>query len=73
MDIKQAWDIVQKAAKEDGVKVRKKAWDDGEFFIFDYVEDLDISPLAVNKHTGEVNVYFSPDHYPASTKLKRVI
>lgn len=73
MDINQAWELVKQAAKEDNVKVKKKAWDDGKYYIFDYAEDLDISPLAVDKNTGEVVIYFLPDHLADFDKAKRVL
>ena len=73
MDINKAWELVKKAADEDGVKVKKKAWDDGNYYIFDYAEDLDISPLAVDKVTGEVIIYFLPEHISDFDKAKRVL
>ena len=73
MDINQAWDIVKKVAKKDGVKIKKKAWDDGKYYIFAYAEDLDSSPLAVDKESGDVVVYFFPDHLSDFKNCKRVI
>ena len=39
--------------------------DDGQYFIFGYVEEVDISPIGVDKNTGEVANYFPPDHLQA--------
>ena len=41
------------------------ALDDGQFYIFGYAEKVDISPIGVNKDTGEVIQYFPPEHLQA--------
>lgn len=46
--------------------------DDGEFYIFCYREDVDISPIGVNKITGEIIMYFPPDHYEKFKKAREV-
>lgn len=47
------------------------ALDDGEFFIFEYSKDVDVSPIGVNKKSGETLDYFPPDH-PAFLNAKPV-
>lgn len=47
--------------KESGLNIGS-IMDDGKYFIFGYDEEVDISPLGVNKNTGEVIEYFPPDH-----------
>jgi uncharacterized FlaG/YvyC family protein len=54
--------------KETGLKLDNHVLDDGEFFIFGYDEEVDHPPVAVNKETGEVIVYFPPDHADAFLK-----
>lgn len=72
MDVKEAWKKAKASEDKFGLKLKKKAWDDGEFFIFDFVGDDDLSPIAVNKKTGIVDVYFPFDH-PEFKNAKRVL
>lgn len=51
----------QEAMKDMDLKVGS-AMDDGEYFIFGYSEEVDLSPIGVNKETGEVIDYFPPEH-----------
>lgn len=44
------------------------AMDDGEYYIFSYIEEVDISPIGVNKTTGEIIPYFPPEHLPEYLK-----
>ena len=73
MDINQAWEKAKASENKFGMKLKKKAWDDGDYYIFDFVGDDDISPIAVNKQTGIVDVYFPFDHMPEFAKAKRVL
>lgn len=54
---KKAQDIMKDMGLKSG-----SVMDDGEFYIFGYSEEVDISPIGVNKNTGEVIDYFPPEH-----------
>lgn len=58
-------------AKVSGFSIGE-ALDDGEFFIFSYNKNVDISPIGVNKETGETSDYFPPEH-PLFLDAKEVI
>lgn len=45
---------------------------DNSYYIFGYAEEVDISPIGVNKETGEVIEYFPPDHYEEFKNAKEV-
>jgi uncharacterized FlaG/YvyC family protein len=72
MDIQEAKKKAQDYIKETGLKFDNHVLDDGEFFIFGYDEEVEQSPVAVNKETGEVIVYFPPDHIDAFLKAKEI-
>ncbi len=49
-----------------------EALDDGEYFIFSYTKDVDVSPVGVHKESGEVIDYFPPEH-PKFVDAKEVM
>ena len=72
MTIKEAKRKAEESVKNEGLHISSTVLDDGEYFIFGYTEEIDISPVAVNKHTGEIEDYFPPDH-PNFLKAKEII
>lgn len=46
--------------------------DDGEYFIFGYDQEVDISPIGVNQESGEVIEYFPPEHFDNFMNAKEV-
>ena len=73
MDVNQAWRMAQEYAKKNHIKLRKNVLDDGKFYVFDYAEELDVSPIGINKTTGEIIEYFPLDLYPELENAKRVL
>lgn len=71
MTIKEAREKVKKTFEASGLNIGS-VLDDGEYFIFGYVEEVDIAPLGVNKDTGEVIEYFPFDHYDNFINAKEV-
>lgn len=57
----KAMDLVELELKDSGLEIGK-ALDDGEYFIFGYTNDVDLSPIGVNKETGQLDEYFPPAH-----------
>lgn len=73
MDIKQAWKIAKAAETKFGLKLKKEAWDDGEYYVFGLAKDVDLFPIAVEKKTGDVNVYDPFEHMPAFQMARKVL
>lgn len=57
----KAMDLVELELKDSGLEIGK-VLDDGEYFIFGYTNDVDLSPIGVNKETGQLDEYFPPAH-----------
>ena len=57
----KAMDLVELELKDSGLEIRN-VLDDGEYFIFGYTNDVDLSPIGVNKETGQLDEYFPPAH-----------
>lgn len=57
----KAVDLVELELKDSGLKIGN-VLDDGEYFIFGYTNDVDLSPIGVNKETGQLDEYFPPAH-----------
>ena len=57
----KAMDMVELELKDSGLEIGN-VLDDGEYFIFGYANDVDLSPIGVNKKTGQLDEYFPPAH-----------
>lgn len=53
----KAMDLVELELKDSGLEIGN-VLDDGEYFIFGYTNDVDLSPIGVNKETGQLGEYF---------------
>ena len=73
MDVNKAWEKAKASEKQFNIEIKKMAWDDGKYFIFAVAGNYDISPLGVNKETGDVDIYFPFDHIPEFDKAVRVL
>lgn len=63
INLKEATKIAERVAqKEIGENIGGSVLDDGEYFIFDYEDEVDIDPLAVSKETGKCIVYDPTEH-----------
>ena len=61
INVKEAKKKAQEYIEDTDLKIGD-CMDDGEYFIFGFTEEVDFSPIGVNKKTGEVIDYFPPDH-----------
>lgn len=71
MTLAEAKQKVEGHFKEMGLNIGS-IMDDGKYFIFGYDEEVDISPVGVNKGTGEVIEYFPPDHMDDFAKAAEI-
>ncbi len=71
VDIREAYKTAKAEIESEHLHIAKEIYDDGEYFIFGYKEDIDIDPVGVNKKTGELITYYPPDH-PADAKRVRI-
>lgn len=69
--VSEAREKVEKTLEKSGLNIGS-ILDDGQYFIFGYAEEVDISPLGVDKDTGEVIEYFPPDHFEKFQNAKEV-
>lgn len=74
--LKQAVKIAKKRFKKDygtTLIMHRSVLDDGEYYIFDTVIELDESVMiAVSKEDGKITYYFPPDHLENYLKAKEL-
>lgn len=66
----KAMDLVELELKDSGLEIGN-VLDDGEYFIFGYTNDVDLSPIGVNKETGQLGEYFPPAHRRSCQPFKQ--
>ena len=62
IDAKKAREIAEKHKPFDNVELGK-CFDWGDCFVFDYTEEIDVEPVAIDKKTGRSIYFFPPDHF----------